>query len=122
MAGDIISDAQIKRIEEFLSSVEIRFSKTSDGTFTASTSVEPLFCFSRKTPEELLRVVVDTFASYVANFWEGGAVDVTIENLSIAPEPAARPTPPPIPIHALVPYSRARAAIKRSGARALESA
>jgi len=121
MTGDIVTDEQIKRIDDLLSSVEIRYSKTSDGTFTASTTTEPLFCFSRETTEELAQVVLATFVSYIDNFWDGGTLDITIEPAS-AVEPSLRPAPPPIPIHAMVPYSRARAAVRRAPRRELESA
>lgn len=120
MPGHIVSDAQIKRIEEFFSSFEIRLSETSDG-FTVSTTAEPLFCFSRKTVAELERLVTDTLTSYVENFWDGEGLDITVEPQTAA-APATRPAPPSIPIHAMVPYSRVRPAIRRTPGRALETA
>ena len=114
-----VRNEKIKRLEEFLSSLNIRISKTSDGTFTASTTIEPLFCFSRPTVEELAHVIADTLTSYVINFWDGYSVDIDIEQIR---EEAAPPPRQTIPIEALVPYSRARPIVRRSPRRELEPA
>jgi len=110
---------QLKRLEEFLSGIDIRLSKSSDGALTACTLSEPLFCFVRPTAEELNEVVLDTIISYVKNFWDGGAIDVSLETVE-APRPVV--PHPPIPIEALVTFSRTRPVVRRSPKRELEPA
>lgn len=123
MPVNIVTDAAIARLQELFESVEIRCSVTQDGSFTASTSKEPLFCFTRRTKDELAQVVIETFVSYVTNFVERGDEEVTIDievvNLG---ESLATPAPPPIPIHALRPYSRAKPVVRRGHSQLLQAA
>jgi predicted RNase H-like HicB family nuclease len=72
-----------------------------DGEFTVFTRSEPFFCFTRKTREEINRVVVDTIKSYVETFYR-----VEDTELKTVEEPLKKETP--IRRHVLKPISKLR--------------
>jgi len=59
---------EIERLTQILSRLDVTISESSDGRFTVSTTVEPLFCFVRSSLDEINKVVIDTLQSYIDNF------------------------------------------------------
>jgi hypothetical protein len=103
---DEAAHQQIEKLEQTLSNLEIEVSVGTDGRFTVCTHSEPLFCFVRKTEEEIADVVADTLTSYVNTFY-GDVIDsVEVRSKSIPLEISA------IPVEELKPVSGIRPTFK----------
>ncbi len=76
---------EIERLTQILSRLDVTIFKSSDGRFTVSTTVEPLFCFVRPSLEEINKVVIDTLQSYIDNFHDIGLFQIKIEKEELTP-------------------------------------
>jgi len=98
---------EIERLRGILANLEIRVSAATDGSsYTVCTVSEPLFCFVRRTKEELQTVVIDTLTSYVTSFWQVDSVDVTAT--SVPPAVSAIPVEELKPDSVIKPTFRVR--------------
>jgi hypothetical protein len=109
---------RLKRINEFLESIEISFSHSPDGrSVTAYTNKEPLFCFERPSVDELKPVLAHAFVSYLVNFYDAAKVEVDIESTSVPEEVRTVP-----PVQRLTPFRRGRPILRALPRRELEPA
>ncbi len=61
--------------------------QTDDGEYIACSEHEPLFCFTRDTEDEVLRIAIETFADYLKRFED--KTDVKLQPRPIS-EPRVR--------------------------------
>ena len=66
---------RLKRVFDLL---EIEGGRTISGSFLAYSVTEPLFCYERRTEDELLEVIVDTLKSYAETFYDVETVTVGV--------------------------------------------
>lgn len=99
MTNQTLAKGDPAKLKELLNKLEIVISvDEEDGSFTACTKSEPLFCFVRKTEQELEKVVEDTLRSYLETFYDVEGVRVEAVNVPLEK--------PQIPVKELKPVSR----------------
>jgi hypothetical protein len=101
-------------LEERLSSLEIRLSKTTDGRFVAYTLQEPLFCFECDTQKEIDGYITKALKLYAETFYEVANVEVGVTPVE--------PDRPLVPVEQLKPISSVRPIFPDTGEKVLAGA
>ncbi len=79
--------------EERLSALDITVSEDdNNNTFTVFTTVEPLFCFTCNSIEEVRSLIQDTLSSYARTFYQIERVRVRLQSEEIIPIEKLRPS------------------------------